>query len=131
MVGNEHSLRAAGGDGWCRRDGERGWNRLDEAMPPGIINFAWRDHETGHVRATASAILRPSDFQVARQVSGDTINLTVTGWPALVTSSVGLLITPNRWQVSVVPRERTLPILALSQNAEPPLQIVIELPQRA
>jgi hypothetical protein len=131
LVGNDHMLRAAGSDVGWRHGSGRVWNRMDGALPPGVISFAWRDSETGHVRATGTVVVLPDDFKVVRQVTGDDIVVTVTGWPALVTSTMGLQVSSSRWRVPVVPRERALPILALSQNEQPLLNIAIELPQRA
>lgn len=131
LVGNDNSLRAAGGDGWWRREGEKGWQKFAGVLPPGLINFAWRDRETGHVRATGAAIILPAEFHVARRVSGDSIELSVTGWPAVVTSTIGVEAGPNRWRVPIVPRDRAPPVLALGQAGGPSAQITVALPQRA
>ena len=131
LVGNDKILRNAAGEGWWRSASEKGWQKLAGTLPPGQIDFAWRDRETGHIRATANAFVVPPDFRIGKQVAGDTIDLSVSGWPSTVTSSIGLQVVPNRWRVPIIPRDKALPVLALGHPAGPPARVVVALPQRA
>lgn len=131
LVGNDSTFRAAGGDGWWRRESEKGWQRFSGALPSGLINFAWRDRDTGHVRATGAAIILPAEFHITRKLSGDMIDLSVMGWPAEITSTIGVPTGLKRWRVPVVPRDGGLPVLAFKQAGGPDARIGVALPQRA
>lgn len=131
LIGNDHVLRAAGSEVWWRHMSGRSWSPVTASLPTGLMHFAWRHAETGHVRATTTAIILPSNFQLICQVVGDNINLSVTGWPGSVASSIGSPTTLNCWRVPIVPRERALPLIALEQSGEQTLSLSIELPQRA
>ena len=131
LVGSDASLRAASGEGWWRPAGDRHWRPVTRQMTAGPTDFAWRDAATGCIRARASAFVLPAEFTVARRVLGDSIELSVSGWPGTVASSTGVGIGGDRWRVPVVPRDRTPAVLRLSLPQGPPAQIAVALPQRA
>lgn len=131
LVGSDASLRAAGGEGWWRPAGDRHWRPTARQLTAGPTDFAWRDASTGCIRARASAFVLPAEFAVARSVSGDSIELSVSGWPGTVASSIGVGIGVNRWRVPIVPRDTMPAMLELGLAQGPPARIAVALPQRA
>lgn len=131
FVGSDASFRAAGGEGWWRPAGDRQWRPVTRHMTAGPTDFAWRDPATGCIRARASAFVLPAEFTVSRRISGDSIELSVSGWSGTVACSIGIDIGGNRWRVPTVPRSMTPAVLNLGLTQGQPAQIAVVLPQRA
>lgn len=131
LVASGTAFRAAGGEGWWRRSSEKSWRPCAGALPPGPIDFAWRDRVSGHIRARAAAFVLPPQFRIERRVTGGTITLKVDGWTGSVTSSVGSPAGPGTWRVPVVPHDNAPPVLALGHEGGEPTRIAVALPQRA
>lgn len=131
LVSSDALLRAAGGEGWWRPRGERHWYPAARPIVAGPTEFAWRDATTGCIRARASAFVLPTGFSVEHSVMADSIELSISGWPGSIESSMGLAVGPGRWRVPVIPRDRTPAIIELGMQGRPAAKIVATLSQRA
>lgn len=127
-ISNIAGQRAAGEEklGW-RHAGARNWNRGSSGV--GKIEYGWRDAQTGHLRAIATAIVLPEDFEISSQKTRDWLTITLSGWVGNAKLEAAISVGPGKWRTNIAQPSRDKLSLNLDINGQKILSLQYPLPQ--
>lgn len=89
--------------GWRRRGGRR-WRY--EKPPHGVVEFGWRDTDTGHLRAKKTCIILPSGFNISTVKNGDWLTITIDKWLNPIKLVGANQLNTNSWSVNIAKPSR-------------------------
>lgn len=120
----------APGESWWRRKGETTWRPLGGSNPDGLVEFAWRDASTGHMRDRKDAVVLPDRFEVIRSIGPSGITISVSGWSGEIELGHGVSTEPCTWRFNKgSKRHSTWARLRTAEGQE--IRLVLPLPHSA
>ena len=86
--------------GW-RLPRDRVWNDMGANAPFGNLEFGWRDGTTGHLRAKASALILPDQFDLQTLRSGDWLTVKIAGWSGTADLQNAIKQDAFTWRINI------------------------------